>query len=61
MAAKIVKIQIAKKPGKWGGYKVRLVSERGAIVSSFDAFDLRAARSIAAGEARHHGAQVEAL
>lgn len=36
MAAKIAKVQIAPQPGRWGGYKVREISDRGAVLNSYD-------------------------
>lgn len=36
MAAKITKVQVVRKPGKWGGYKMREITERGAVINSFE-------------------------
>lgn len=42
----IATIKIVPKPGRWGGYKVRAITERGGI-KSFDCHDLGEARRTA--------------
>ena len=59
--AKIVKVAIARKPGPWGGYKVRLITAAGAVVRSYDADRLDGAKSIGRSEARAHGAEFVGL
>jgi len=36
MTAKITKVQVVRKPGKWGGYAMREITERGAVVARYD-------------------------
>ncbi len=56
---KIAKVQIARKRGLWGGYKVREITSGGRVLNSYDAFDIADARRMANFSARTHGVEVE--
>lgn len=58
MAAKIAKVQIVHRPGAWGGYKVREISEGGRVMAVYEyaQCELSRARAVARRTAREHGA-----
>ena len=53
--AKIVRIQIAKAPGRWNQYRVREITAGGRVLNSYLANGSDNARRIASSSARAHG------
>jgi hypothetical protein len=61
MAAQIVTVALVKRPGRWGGWRIRTTTERGAVryQGDYEQRDHTAAHVAASRLARRHGADFE--
>ena len=58
MTAKIVKVQLVALTGRWGGYKVREITEGGAVKNSYKFQYRDEAKRAAKSSAQAHGAEL---